>query len=386
MHNNMRRIRTPIALAILASVAAFSQQAPVSGPRYSIDYAGIADTTQDFISFQTFPAINEAGTVAFVGVRNGYGEGVFTRSMDDPAITTIASTRDNLSFFAGDVCINNTGLVGFHANTATGSRAMFSGNAFSKTLIVDSAAQKLVGRLMGSPSINDSGTVAFFGRRALPGLPAVVFTGNGGPLTTVVETSPTGFAAFGNVAINDSGTVVIRGIFNDGSEGLFTIRDGITDVVDTRTRTDIVAFGDPVINNSGTVADLAGLFSNRVVILSGNKRGVTFRTDPNAPVPFQDTEHPSLNNRGSVAFFAFNPFGLNDGTDGIYLEVSGEHSLIPVIKPGEKLFGSTVQAVTLGRFALNARLQMAFSYRLTDGRSGIAVATVHGGPEGGATR
>ena len=172
MHNNMRRIITPIALAILASVAAFSQQAPVSGPRHSIEFAGIADTTQDFISFRTFPAINEAGTIAFVGVRNGYGEGVFTRSTDDPAITTIASTRDNLSLFADDVCINNTGLVGFHANTATGSRAMFSGNAFSKTLIVDSAAQKLVGRLMGSPSINDSGTVAFFGRRALPGLPA----------------------------------------------------------------------------------------------------------------------------------------------------------------------------------------------------------------------
>ena len=63
---------------------------------------------------------------------------------------------------------------------------------------------------------------------------------------------------------------------------------------------------------------------------------------------------------------------------GIFLEVSGGESLIPVIRPGDRLFGSTVDHVDLGRFALNDRFQMAFSYALTDGRSGIAIASFNG--------
>ena len=34
--------------------------------------------------------------------------------------------------------------------------------------------------------------------------------------------------------------------------------------------------------------------------------------------------------------------------------------------------------VDLGRFALNDRFQMAFSYTLTDGRSGVAIAAFNG--------
>jgi hypothetical protein len=63
---------------------------------------------------------------------------------------------------------------------------------------------------------------------------------------------------------------------------------------------------------------------------------------------------------------------------GIFLEVSGGQSLIPVVIPGDKLFGSIVDHVNLGRFALNERFQMAFSYTLTGGRSGIAVASFDG--------
>ena len=48
----------------------------------------------------------------------------------------------------------------------------------------------------------------------------------------------------------------------------------------------------------------------------------------------------------------------------------------------DKLFGSTVDHVDLGRFALNDRFQMAFSYTLMDGRSGIAIASFNGEKEG----
>jgi hypothetical protein len=116
-------------------------------------------------------------------------------------------------------------------------------------------------------------------------------------------------------------------------------------------------------------------------IFTGTARGITPRNDPSNP-PFANSEHPSLNNLGAVAFFAIPPSGPGSGPTGIYLEVSGGQSLIPVVKPGDKLFGSTVAQVDLGRFALNDRFQLAFSYTLADGRSGIAIASFDGEIEG----
>jgi hypothetical protein len=110
-------------------------------------------------------------------------------------------------------------------------------------------------------------------------------------------------------------------------------------------------------------------------------RGITPRNDPSDP-PFTDSEHPSLNNHGAVAFFALPAVSGTGSPTGIFLEVSGGQSLIPVIKPGDKLFGSTVNRVDLGRFALNDRFQMVFSYTLTNGQSGIAIASFDGEREG----
>jgi hypothetical protein len=44
----------------------------------------------------------------------------------------------------------------------------------------------------------------------------------------------------------------------------------------------------------------------------------------------------------------------------------------------DRLFGSTVTSVDLGRFALNDNVQLAFHYLLSDGRSGVAIAAWHG--------
>jgi len=93
--------------------------------------------------------------------------------------------------------------------------------------------------------------------------------------------------------------------------------------------------------------------------------------------PFLNTDHPSLNNSGAIAFAAIPLISATDPT-GIFLEISGGESLIPLIRPGDPLFGSSVTHVDLGRFALNDRLQVAFSYTLADGRSGIAIASYNG--------
>src|SRR5689334_4728792 len=83
-------------------------------------------------------------------------------------------------------------------------------------------------------------------------------------------------------------------------------------------------------------------------------------------------EHPSINSRGAVAFSAFEA----NGGLGIFVELTGKASPVAILQTGDQLFGSTVTAVTVGRFAFNDHLRLVFGYELQDGRSGIAVASL----------
>jgi len=377
-----RRIRKQttavLAVAILTSIPAFSEDHSQSGKNYKFEFTRIADTTQGFSSFGNFPAINNHGEVVFTAASNAVGAGVFRLRDNVEHAATIASISDGLSLFGDDVALNPSGVVAFDATTAAGSRAIFKGDGASRILIADSTANGLAKIGVGSPSINADGIVAFSSLLAQRGSPGAVFTGNGGPLRTIASTSATGFTGFGNVAINASGTVVFAATLADGSRGVFTIGNTLIDVVDTNQHSEIDSFGDPVINDAGTVADVAFLLPlDAPEIFTGNARAFAPRNNPANPA-FASTEHPSLNNRNAVAFSAISvSFGAASPT-GIFLEVSGGQSLIPVVRPGDKLFGSTVDHANLGRFALNERFQIVFSYTLTDGRSGIAIASFDG--------
>uniref|UniRef100_Q022K5 Uncharacterized protein n=1 Tax=Solibacter usitatus (strain Ellin6076) TaxID=234267 RepID=Q022K5_SOLUE len=367
-----------LVAALLLSVTPGPASAESKG-RYEFEFTNVVDSTHGFTGFQSFPSINNKSAVTFVASRNGTGQGVF--QMRDGELTTIASTLDGLVNFGNEAPINASGVVAFTATTPTGSLAIFTGDGHTKKLIADSKVNGLLRLGVGAPAINAAGTVAFSSIRTDLGSPSSVFTGNGGPLTAVVTTSRTGFGSFGNVAINDAGKIVFSANLSNGVQGIFTAPGTPVDIVDTNTHPEFGSFGDPVINNGGTIADAAFFFSSiGLEIITGNAKGITPRNDPANP-PFTDSEHPSLNNHGAVAFYAFPISGTSDPT-GIFLEVSGGHSLIPVIKPGDSLFGSTVNSVDLGRFALNDRFELAFQYTLNDGRSGIAIATFHGAKEG----
>jgi hypothetical protein len=361
----------------VTSIPAFTEDHPQSGKNYKFEFTRVVDTTHGFSSFGNFPAINNHGEVAFSAISSDNGEGVF-RTKEEEKVTTIASIGDGLSRFGDDVALNPSGVVAFDATTTAGSRAIFKGDGASRILIADSIANGLSKIGIGSPSINSEGIVAFSSSLAQRGSPGAIFTGTGATLRTVASTSATGFTGFGNVAINASGTVVFPATLGDGSRGVFTIGSTLIDVVDTNRHSEIDSFGDPVINDAGTVADVAFVLPlDAPEIFTGNARGITPRNDPANPA-FESTEHPSLNNRNAVAFSAISvSFGAVSPT-GIFLEASGGQSLIPVVRPGDKLFGSTVDHVNLGRFALNDRFQMVFSYTLKDGRSGIAIASFDG--------
>ena len=63
------------------------------------------------------------------------------------------------------------------------------------------------------------------------------------------------------------------------------------------------------------------------------------------------------------------------------MELTGGASPLAVLQSGDSLFGSTVTAVSVGRFAFNDHLRLAFEYELADGRSGIAVASLEADKE-----
>ena len=371
----LRQTQCGFAIAILTSAAALCQPNPE--PKFAIEFTPVTDSTGDFSAFGTFPAINNHGEVAFTAVKNGT-PGVFRSREGMEQFVTIASTKDALNSFGADLSLNPSGMVAFGASTASNSRAIFKGDGKSLTVIVDATAAGFVGRVLGSPSINASGTVAFSAVFAQRGLPAGIFTGNGGPLTALAATSPSGFSSFQNVAINASGKVVFEANLVDGSRGIFTVSGArLEKIVDSNAHPEIDIFSDPMINDPGTVADVAFVLPfDAPEAFTVRNGGFTPRNDP-VNAPFLNTDHPSLNNSGAIAFAAIPLISATDPT-GIFLGVSGGESLIPVIRPGDALFGSTVTRVDLGRFALNDRFQMAFAYTLSDGRSGIAIASFHG--------
>jgi hypothetical protein len=390
MGTQNQRVMQPVlnGTALIAVTVLFALSASMAigqATRFDGEFVNVADSAQGFSGLSRFPAINNGGEVAFIANRVGSGQGVF--KWEEGRIKTIAS-GSKLNNFGDDVAINSTGVVGYDAaftNSAT-DRAIFTSNGSWTRTIVDANQQGFVGHFLGSPSINAWGTVAFFAFRK--DFSEAVFTGDGGALTLVADTANGTFSGFGNAAINTYGQLAFPATREDGSQGVFvatsvehqaadaskaerswTIRP-VTDPQNPLFADPFAQFGDPVINEVGLVADDGG-FGDHLEIFTGNTRRVTSRTDPNSSF-FTSSEHPSINDRGVVAFFA-SELG---GREGVFVELTGGASPIAVIETGDALFGSIVAGLDLGRFALNDRDQLAFHYDLEDGRSGVAILSL----------
>ncbi|HEX7285987.1 MAG TPA: choice-of-anchor tandem repeat NxxGxxAF-containing protein [Candidatus Angelobacter sp.] len=378
-------------LAMVLMLTLFARQTVAQSPQgANIRFVNVADSTQGLSDFSQFPAINNRGAVAFVATQNGTEQDVF--KWERRELRTIASTTGSpFTFFSDNVVINAAGIVGFQASLGTVGRAsgIFISDGLATKTIVNSTEQALPGFGIGPPSINASGTVAF-GAFRNGFRSSIIFTGNGGALTPMFDSLNTEFGSFGAVAINARGEVVFRGIRKDRSDGIFVaipsrnetgasggISAGVSlvDIADANNF-GLSGFGDPVINDAGVVADSGG-GGQGLEIFSGNARGVTARTDATSGF-FADFEHPSINNHGAVAFSTFEA----NGAQGIFVELTGGASPIAVLQTGDPLFGSTVTAVSVGRFAFNDHFRLAFEYELADGRSGIAVASLQVDEEG----
>ena len=226
------------------------------------------DNSGTFFSFRD-PILNASGTGAFHGRVNPRGGGIFTGNGGPE--TAVARTTGPYEDF-GNPHLNESGQVVFFARRDNGVVGIYTGPDPVANRIADES-----GPFLGfgdGPTINDAGLVAF---RACISPPCFagggegLFLGNGGPVTTVVDSSGP-FESFLGPSINDLAQTAFRAELDSGGEGLFGGPDPVADR--------ILLFGDAL--DGGIVDDIE-----------------FFR---------------ALNDGGSVAFLA----RFTDGREGIY--------------------------------------------------------------------
>jgi hypothetical protein len=385
MLNLLRKSRAISRFAIVLSALYAGHASAQTQQNRPIKFVNVVDSTQGLSDFSQFPAINNQGSIAFLA-QKGTDQKVF--KWDRRNLNALATTTDPIASFSDDVAINDAGTVVFRAALTTGRAvAIFTNDGVTTKTIVNSADQGFPGFGIGTASINSSGTVAFQAFRS--GFRSnVIFTGDGGNITPVLDTLTSDFENFGAVAINASGKIVFEGDLKGGESGIFLVKPNqegegkngtgpasVIDVVDSSNHPEFFQYGDPVINSAGIVADF-GAGGITLEVFSGNGKGIVARNDPASNL-FINTEHPSINSHGAIAFSVVKA----NGEQCIFVELTGGASLVPVLQTGDLLFGSSVTAVSVGRFAFNDHFRLAFEYELLDGRSGIAVASLSGGEE-----
>jgi hypothetical protein len=267
-----------------------------------------------------FPSMNDLGDVSFAAnLSPDFDQGIFRGN--GRRLTTIATTTKEFNFFGFDTSVNNSGEVAFKAEldnfdeglfsgaggritthylnsadvTLDGERVRFGGNdsrpsinnigdiAFDESIQPNFDSGIFVGRAgsfrkiaapdpnrsVQEPVLNNAGTAAFetsFVDETGQFVTAIV-TGNGGPLTTVADTTgPFGFFGFRPPSLNNNGEVAFSAILDDfQTTGIFVGPDPKRDlVIATGDRLDgatirSLSFCEEGINDSGELGFIADL-------------------------------------------------------------------------------------------------------------------------------
>jgi hypothetical protein len=216
------------------------------------------------------PVINDAGAVAFFAGLDAGGRGIFR--VAGGTTTTIADSNGAFNTsFGFTPSINNSGVVAFSGGLDAGGQGIFTGSGGATTTIATVSGPLILGPLLSNPAINDAGTVAYHARLGtVPSFTFGIFTGDGGAPTPIATTG-SGFTSFGSVpAINNDGTVAFQGTFGS-ARGMFTGNGGPTTTIADSSGPLNIALGDQSIalNNHGDVAFLAGVDAGGESIFTG---------------------------------------------------------------------------------------------------------------------
>lgn len=240
--------------------------------------------------------------------------------------TRIAEETGSFSHFFFPA-INNSGTVVFYTQLHGGGYGIYTGSGGPLTTVADTSGPF---RFFGhSPVINDSGTVAFEGwlKTGKRG----IFTANGGVLTTAADDSGP-FLFFDNPAINVSGRVAFEAALDAGGSGVFTVSGGTTTTI--ATSSNLYGFTGSAINTNGTVA-FRGTVAGNHGIYTGSGGALTTVVDSSGPfASIGGAEHHDINDDGTVVFMA----EWDTGGNGVFTVSNGTTTTIAVDSGPFRLF------------------------------------------------
>ncbi|MDZ4876479.1 MAG: hypothetical protein CLLPBCKN_005899 [Chroococcidiopsis cubana SAG 39.79] len=355
-------------------------------------YQKMADTSSSFSSFG-LPVINNAGTVAFSANTDG-ALGAYTST--GKTITTIAENVGLYESIGSPIAINDTGTVAFVATPARGTTT----TEYPTETIFTSTNGKVTQVPAYKPSpesgypaydrivslaLNNRGTIAYVAQN-MRGIGVLSSDGR-----LIAEASDARLSTVDSANINDRGTIVYRSQSGRAFE-IFANKGTKTTTLSSTTYPLYVmapkngAFS-PSLNNRGTVAYVAleikptseytaEFNPAKAAILKSNGTKITTVADTNgAYSSFSSGNNynsaavpPTINDRGTVAFFA----QLDTGGEGIF--IGSDPVKHKVIATGDSLFGYMVQSVALSTDGINDFGQVTFIARLANGTEVIVRA------------
>lgn len=326
--------------------------APLSASAWQ--FVNVIDSTGPYFEF-TPPGINASGVVAFRAKLDAGGQAiVFGDATDtDP----LATTAGPFSVFLTQVSISDLGTVLFNAELDTGGTGVFVGPDPDTDAIGTTTGDFLFVDLGAIDATDD--VVLSAGIGGTRG----IYSG-----TTALVDSDDEFDFFGRPAINDTGSVAFRAELDDDITGVYVVPlsgGSVTTIAESDGP--FAGFDQKVaINDAGDIAFQATLDGGSAV--SGIYTGPNPATDTvvDTSGPFDLLSDPVITENGSVLFS-----GALAASGGIF---SGPDPVADkVIGSFDPLFGSQVANVTM-RSEGYSNGQLAFSYVLIDGRSGVAIA------------
>jgi hypothetical protein len=383
-----------LSLVDSGAITSFSNAYAVKSSKYT--YQKMADTSGSFNSFG-LPVINNAGTVAF-SANTDTAQGAYTST--GKTITTIAENIGLYESVSSPIAINDIGTVAFVATPARGTTPteVPTETIFTNTngRVTQVPAYKPSPESdypyydrIASLALNNRGTIAYVGQN-MRGIGVLSSDGR-----LIAEANDARLATVDSADINDRGTVVYRS--QNGYEFAILANKGTkTTTLNSRTYPLYMmapkngAFS-PSLNNRGTVAFVAleakptseytAEFDpgKAAILKSDGTKTTTVADTSGAYSSFSSGSNytfaavpPTINDRGTVAFFA----QLDAGGEGIFMGPDPvKHK---VIATGDSLFGYTVQSVALSPAGMNDLGQITFIAWLANGTQVVVRADRHG--------
>lgn len=279
------------------------------------------------------------------------------------AFTNIADTTGPISgFYGGAPAISANGTVAFVAALDGGGNGIFTGTGGPLTTVADSSGP--FNSFFANPAINAGGTVAFWGFR--DGGAEGVYTGNGGAVTTLAQTGGGGTGGFTQVgipSINAGGAVAFSGQGPGGGQAVYTVSGPTVTVIEAAgigSNPVNSFYGVPTISNDGRAVFVATRLDGSMGLYAGNGGAVTTVASDAGPLADFDF-NPSVNASNTVAFHAS-------------LDTPGRDGIFTVAITGGAV---TTRVDDLGGFdnfgqpSINASGAIAFSATLDGGGEGI---------------